>query len=91
MWFPTTAALGEAPATGAKTGKGDEEGDRKLLVGLRLEVVPIEWKGGRCGEEGRPCRGRWGYGAAAPSPLALLGLLPAKECAHPRSRPGWLW
>ena len=44
---PTTAAHGEAPATGAKTGKGDEEGDRKLLVGLRLEVVPIEWKGCR--------------------------------------------
>ena len=47
MWCPTTAAHGEAPATGAKTGKGDEEGERKLLVGLRLEVVPIEWKGGR--------------------------------------------
>ena len=47
VWFPTTAALGEAPARGAKTGKEDEEGERKLLVGIRLEVVPIEWKGGR--------------------------------------------
>jgi hypothetical protein len=47
VWCPTTAAHGEAPARGAKTGKEDEEGERKLLVGIRLEVVPIEWKGDR--------------------------------------------
>ena len=47
VWFPTTAAHGEAPARGAKTGKGGEEGERKLLVAIRLEVVPLEWKGER--------------------------------------------
>jgi hypothetical protein len=47
VWCPTTEAHGEAPATGAKNGKGVEEGERKLLVGIRLEVVPLEWKGER--------------------------------------------
>ena len=47
VWCPTTEAHGEAPATGAKNGKEVEEGERKLLVGIRLEVVPLEWKGER--------------------------------------------